>query len=152
MSYYDYTKVNSQPLVHNLQQQSHQPYIGFDQHIQNPQQQLIQADMMLQQSSPSTSSTLNISQQFSQHLQQPMLPSVLKYTNEDSQESCNNVQNGRKQSMFGADDEASSASSDNSRVSKPSSGPKRRRKPLIKGSDEYKKRRRGTMKLSRSPE
>lgn len=139
MSYYDFTKAHSQPLVQNLQlsQQSYQ----FNQSEQNPQN--LQGDMMLQHNSTGVQSNLmGISQQYPQHLQQPMLPSVLQYANEDSEGSSSNVQSNRKQSMFGADDEGSSmSSSDNGKVAKSSTGPKRKRKPLIKGSDEYKRRR-----------
>lgn len=134
MSYYDFTKAHSQqPLVQSQQ-------ASYD----LSQNQNTQPDMMVQHTTTSipSNSFMNVSQQYPHHLQQSMLPSVINYSNEDSGGSSNNVQSNRKQSMFGADDEATSSSaSDTSRVAKSSTGPKRKRKPLVKGSDEYKRRR-----------
>lgn len=131
MSYYDFTKAHLQPSV-----QSQQSSFDLSQNSQ--------PDMMVQHTSssiPTNSYMSNMSQQYPQHLQQSMLPSVINYSNEDSGESTNNLQSNRKQSMFGADDEASSSASDTSRIPQSSTGPKRKRKPLVKGSDEYKRRR-----------
>lgn len=137
MSYYDFTKAHSQPLVQNSQ--SSQPlYTQFDQAVTQNQQAMQPLDIQYNPSSSQTNYVGVSQQQMPRLLQQPpMLPSVVTYKNEDSSESFSGSQSNRKQSMFGADDEASS--SDNGKL--PKTGPKRRRKPLIKGTEEYKKRR-----------